>query len=189
MVEDVKKSAILVLVAILLCASSIVVFPVCAFDEPVVRVKEGDWVEYDVLIEGKGSMPPTHDVTWMRMEVLAVQGTAFSTNVTTRYANGTIGCAIWPYNFTEGELGGWTIIPANLSPGETFYDLARHTEEPANVTIQSEEQKTVMGASRTVIYGSDSFRHKTWDKATGVFLHAAERFKNITNNGFIRFHF
>jgi hypothetical protein len=180
-VEDVKKSAFVVLVALLLYASSVIIFPVCAFDEPTVGVKEGDWVEYDVIIEGKGSMPPTHNVTWMRMEVLGVQGTVFSTNVTSRYSNGTIDSAIWPYNFTEGELGGWTIIPANLSPGDTFYDLARHTEEPVNLTILREEQKMVLGATRTVTYGSDEIRHvKEWDKATGFFLGSVEPIKNKT---------
>jgi hypothetical protein len=110
-----------------------------------------------------------------------VQGAAFSANFTVRYANGTMGSAIWEYNFTEGDVRGWTIIPSNLCPGDSFYDYSMHTGMPVNVTIQSEEQQMVMGASRTVTYGSDNFRHKTWDKATGVFLHAEERFKNITN--------
>jgi hypothetical protein len=146
-----------------------------------VGVKEGDWIEYDIDISGKGSPPPTHDVRWLRITVVQVQGSAFSANFTVRYANGTMGSAIWKYNFTEGDVRGWTIIPSNLGPGDTFYDYSIHTGIPVNVTIQSEEQKTVMGATRTVTYGSDSFRHKTWDKATGVFLHANERFKNITN--------
>ena len=176
-----KRLALVSLAAILVCESCFFASPACAFDEPTVGVKEGDWMEYDVIITGTGSMPPTHDVTWMRLEVLAVQGTVFSVNFTTRYANGTVGSAIWPYNFTEGELGGWTIIPANLSPGETFYDLARHTEEPVNVTIQREEQKIVLGAMRTVTYGSDSIRHvKEWDKVTGMFLGAVEPIKNKT---------
>jgi uncharacterized membrane protein YozB (DUF420 family) len=149
--------------------------------EPSVGVKEGDWIEYDISINGTGSPPPTHDVRWLRIEVLPVQGTAFSANFTVRYANGTMGSAVWKYNFTEGDVRGWTIIPSNLGPGDTFYDYSIHTGIPVNVTIQSEEQKTVMGASRTVIYGSDNFRHKTWDKETGVFLYASEHFKNVTN--------
>jgi len=166
--------------AVLLFGLLFVAF-VGASSEPLVGVKEGDWIEYDISINGTGSPPPTHDVRWLRIEVLPVQGTAFSANFTVRYANGTIGSAVWHYNFAEGNVRGWTIIPSGLGPGDTFYDYSIHTGVPVNVTIQSEEQKTVMGASRTVIYGSDNFRHKTWDKATGVFLHANERFKNITN--------
>jgi len=169
----------------LLCMSSVSVSPALGFDEPTVGVKEGDWIEYDVSITGTGSMPPTHDVTWMRMQVLPVYGTAFSMNVTTRYSNDTLGCAIWLYNFTEGEFEGWTVIPSNLAPGDTFYDLSRHTEEPVNVTIQSEEQKMVLGAIRTVTYGHDSVREvKEWDKATGFFLGSVEPIKNrTTKNG------
>src|SRR3990172_11453040 len=53
--------------------------------------------------------------------------------------------------------------------------------KPVNVTIKSQEQKTVLGASRTVTYGNDSLRHKEWDKATGVFVGSSEHLKNVTN--------
>lgn len=167
--------------AILLCGSFLIVLSTRAYAEPSVGVKKGDWIEYNISITGKGNPPPTHDVRWMRIEVLPVQGTAFSANFTVRYANGTIGSAIWKFNFTEGNVRGWIIIPSNLGPGDTFYDYSIHTGKPVNVTIQSQEQKTVLGASRTVTYGSDAFRHKEWDKATGVFIRASERFKNVTN--------
>ncbi|MCW4008967.1 MAG: hypothetical protein NWF09_09820 [Candidatus Bathyarchaeota archaeon] len=152
-----------------------------AYGVPSVGVKEGDWIEYTVSITGKGTPPPTHDVRWFRMEVLQVQGAAFSVNLTARYANGTVGSAIWQFNFTEGHVEGWMIIPANLSPGDTFYDAAAHTGKPVNVTIQRQEEKIVLGARRIVTYGNDSFRHKVWDKATGVFVASSECFKNVTN--------
>ena len=155
---------------------------VFASSAPVVGVRDGDWIEYDVAIEGTGAAPPTHDVRWMRMEVFNVDGAAFSVNLTARYANSTVGSAIWEYNFTEGNVGGWTIIPANLSPGETFYDFSIHNNKPVNVTIQGEEQKIVMGATRTVTYGNDSIRHiKEWDKATGFFIASSEIIQNVTN--------
>jgi hypothetical protein len=59
--------------------------------------------------------------------------------------------------------------------------LSIHTGKPVNVTIQNQEQETVLGASRTVTYGNDSFRHKEWDKATGVFVGSSEHLKNVTN--------
>ena len=161
---------------------SIIASPALTYAEPSVGVKEGDWIEYDINVTGVGSMPPTHDVRWMRIDVLPVQGAAFSVNLTARYANGTVGSAIWKFNFTEGNVGGWIIIPSNLSQGDTFYDSwTTETRKPVNVTIQSQEQKKVLGATRTVTYGNDSFRHKEWDKATGVFVGSLEVYKNVTN--------
>ena len=176
-----KAYAVLVL-AILIVSISLIVSPVFASNELHVGVKEGDWVEYNITIEGIGTAPPTHDVRWMRMEVLKVDGDAFSVNLTARYANGTVGSAVWKYNFTEGNVGGWTIIPANLSPGEMFYDFSIHNNTPANITIQREEQKIVLGATRTVTYGNDSIRHiKEWDKTTGFFIGSSEVIQNVTN--------
>ena len=177
---EMKAFTALVLVS-LIVSVSIITSPAFASVEPSVGVKEGDWIEYNISVSGTGTPPPTHDVRWMRMEVLPVQGAAFSVNLTARYANGTLGSAIWKFNFTEGNLEGWIIIPSNLAPGDTFYDSSMHNRKPVNVTIQSQEQKTVLGASRTVTYGNDSLRHKEWDKATGVFVGSSEHLKNVTN--------
>jgi uncharacterized membrane protein YozB (DUF420 family) len=172
----------LALMAMLVSAFSITALPAFASNLPVVGVKEGDWIEYDISITGTGTPPPTHDVRWMRFEVLPVDEAAFSVNVTVRYANGTFGSAIWKYNFTEGNLGGWTIIPANLSRGDTFYDASEHNHKPVNVPIQGQVERTVLGATRTVTYGNDSVRHlKEWDKATGVFIDSTEVVQNVTN--------
>jgi hypothetical protein len=148
---------------------------------PTVSVKEGDWIEYNVNITGTGIPPPTHDVRWFKIQVIEVQDTAFSINVTARYANGTLGSALWHFNFTEGSVGGWIIIPANLSIGETFFDSSIHNHKPANITIQSQEQKTVLGATRTITNGNDTFRHKEWDMLTGVFIGSSETYRNVTN--------
>jgi uncharacterized membrane protein YozB (DUF420 family) len=172
----------LVLAVLLVSSFSMVASPAFAGNQPMVGAKEGDWIEYDISITGTGIPPPTHDVRWMRFQVLPVDGAAFSVNLTVRYANGTLGSAIWKYNFTEGNLGGWTIIPANLSPGDTFYDAAEHNHKPVNVTVQGQNQRTVLGAIRTVTYGNDSVRHlKEWDKATGVFIGSSEVVQNVTN--------
>jgi hypothetical protein len=174
------KAFTALILAIIIASVSIIVPPTLAYAEPSVGVKEGDWIEYDVSMTGKGAMPPTHDVRWFRIEVLPVRGTAFSVNLTAMYANGTVGSAIWKFNFTEGNVGGWVIIPSNLGVGDTFYDYSIHTGIPVNVTIQSQEQKTVLGATRTVTYGHDSLRQKEWDKATGVFIGTTEVYKNKT---------
>jgi len=176
------KAYTALILATLIVSISLTASPVFASSAPCVGVKEGDWIEYDITIEGTGTAPPTHDVRSMRIEVLVVDEAAFSVNLTARYANGTVRSAIWKYNFTEGNVGGWTIIPANLSPGETFYDFSIHNNKPVNVTIQREEQKIVLGATRTVTYGNDSIRHiKEWDKASGFFIGSSEVIQNITN--------
>ncbi len=176
------KAYIALILATLIVSISLTASPAFASSDLCVGVKEGDWIEYDITIEGTGTAPPTHDVRWMRIEVLAVDEAAFSVNLTARYANCTLGSAVWKYNFTEGNVGGWTIIPANLSPGETFYDFSIHNNKPVNVTIQREEQKILLGATRTVTYGNDSIRHiKEWDKATGFFVGSSEVIQNVTN--------
>ena len=115
-----KAFTALVLVSIMLSVST-VASPTCAYDEPLVGVKEGDWMEYNVDITG--IPPPIHNVTWMRIEVLQIEGkAAFSVNLTVRYANGTFYSSIWKFNFTEGNVEGWVIIPSNLGPKDTFYD-------------------------------------------------------------------
>ena len=141
---------VIILVGLIVILSTNVL-PSQSYEKPLVGVKEGDWIEYTISI-----------------------------NLTSKFANGTKGNAVWNFNFSEGNVGGWIIIPANLSPGDTFFDSSIHNNNPVNVTIQSQEQKTVLGASRTVTYGNDSFRHKEWDKLTGVFVGSSESYTTVT---------
>jgi hypothetical protein len=133
------------------------------YGEPAVGVKEGDWIEYTV--EATGTPPPGQDLNWVRIEILDVDGAVFHANFTVRNVNGTVSSAIRNFNFTEGKVGDWTIIPSNLGPGDTFYDIAKQ----GYVAVEGQEQKIVAGASRTITHASDSIRNKEWDKATGVF--------------------
>ena len=154
---------------------SIIISPTRANAEPSVGVKKGDWMEYAVNITG--TPPPVHKgVIWMKIDVLQVEDTAFPVNLTIKFLNGTMSSSIWRLNFTEGNDGGWIIVPSSLDPGDTFFDNFSKTDK--NITIQSEEQKMVLGASRTVTYANDSYRYKEWDKVTGVFVSSSEIFKN-----------
>ncbi len=164
-----------VLLASILFSVLIVASPSHASGQPSVGVKEGDWMEYNVNITGNA--PPIHQgVVWMRIEVMQVEGEAFPANFTLRFANGTVSSSIWQFNFTEGNVGGWIIIPSILAPGETFFDNFSKTDK--QIIIQSQEQQTVLGASRTVTYANDSYRFKEWDKATGIFVDSSEIFRN-----------
>lgn len=148
---------------------------VSGYGELSVGIKEGDWIEYDVDITG--NPPPVHrNVTWMRIEILQVEGSGFPVNLTVRYINGTSDSSIWKFNLTEGNTEGWIIIPSGLGPGDTFFDNFSKTDK--HIAIQSQEQKTVLGATRTVTYANDTYRHKEWDKTTGVFIGSSEIFRN-----------
>ncbi len=169
------KAFTAIILASLIVSVLIIVSPTRGYDEPSVGVKKGDWIEYDVDITG--NPPAVHrNVTWMRLEVLQVDGTSFPVNLTVRFANGTLDSSVWKFNFTEGNTEGWVIIPSDLGLGDTFFDNFSKTDK--HVTIQSQEQKTVLGATRTVTYANDSYRDKQWDKATGVFVGSSEIFRN-----------
>ncbi len=169
------KAFTTIFLASLIISVSIISLPTLAYDEPSAGVKEGNWIEYDVNITG--TPPPVHKgVDWMRIEVLHVESTAFPVNLSVRFANGTTGSSIWRFNFTEGNTEGWIVIPSSLGPGETFYD--NFSKADKHIVIQSQEQQTVLGASRTLTFGNDSYRHKQWDKATGVFVRSSESFRN-----------
>ena len=170
-----KTFTALILASIILSAT-FVALPTFASDAPSVGVKNGDWVEYTVRLTGQTSVP-SKNITWFRTEILNVEGAAFEANMTVKYVNGTFHSSVWKFNFTEGNVGGWVIIPANLDTGNTFYDAAK----PGNVTVEGEEQKIVAGASRTIIHASDSTRIiKEWDKTTGVYTYSVEHPKNMT---------
>ncbi len=169
------KAFSIIILASLIISVLIIVSPTRGYDEPSVGVKKGDWIEYDVNITG--NPPAIHrNVTWMRIEVLQVSGTSFPVNLTVRFANGTLDSSIWKFNFTEGNTEGWVIIPSDLGSGDTFFDNFSKTDK--HITIQSQEQKTVLGATRTVTYANDTYRDKQWDKATGVFIGSSEIFRN-----------
>ncbi len=169
------KAFTAIILASLIVSVLIIVTPTPGYGELSVGVKKGDWIEYDVDITG--NPPAVHrNVTWMRIEVLQVDGTSFPVNLTVRFANGTLDSSVWKFNFTEGNTEGWVIIPSNLGLGDTFFDNFSKTDK--HITIQSQEQKTVLGATRTVTYANDSYRDKQWDKATGVFVGSSEIFRN-----------
>jgi hypothetical protein len=154
----------------------IIVSPAYAFEAPSVGVKKGDWMEYNVSITGP-VFAPSHNITQFRLEILNVEGAAFLANITAWYVNGSVPSAVWKFNFTEGNVGGWVIIPSNLAVGDTFFDSG----SPRNITIEGIKQETVAGAIRSITSSSDSKRPiKEWDMATGVYTYSVEYPKNLT---------
>lgn len=142
-----------------------------AQSQPSVGVKKGDWMEYTV--KTTGVVPAAQDITWAKIEILSVQGEAFTANFTVKYVNGTVSSNVGSFNFTSGNTEAWVIIPANLGTGQSFYD-----SPTGNVTIQGQLQKTVAGATRAVTYTNLTLngvvRDKQWDKATGFYIQSAD---------------
>jgi hypothetical protein len=166
-----KKLVLTVNLLLILCISADV-----AMGNLSVGVKQGDWIEYNATTTG--NPPKEHNVTWARMEILRVQGNEVDVNVTTQARNGTVSSLLMTLNIDKGEIGAWWIIPANLNPGDTFYDafLAQ------NITINSQEEKTFAGATRTITNATVPTRTKIWDKSTGVFLVSIDDLPDYTIN-------
>jgi|SRR3972149_11043314 len=161
---------------VILSILCVLVLMAIAEGEISVGVKNGDWVEFDITTTG--TPPEEHHIVWARMEVFDVQGTEFKANVTSEFPNGTRVSAIRAFDFEIGNVQSWIIIPANLSPGDSFYDanLGR------NVTIEGEEQQTFAGATRTTTFASIPTMHKRWDKSTGFFVQTVDDLGTYTVN-------
>jgi hypothetical protein len=147
-----------------------------AAGETTIGVKTGDWIEYSITTTG--TPPDEKNIVWARMEILEIQGNTFRTNTTGRAPNGTLSSYERTFNFPEGEVSAWIIIPANLGSGDSFYD----SFEGRNFTIDGEEQKTIAGATRTTTYIDVPGRFKRWDKSTGVFVETIDDLGNFTVN-------
>ncbi len=165
-----KKTTVVLIVLVLLLPTAITKAQI------TVGVKVGDWIEYNVTTTG--TPIPGHDITYARLEVIEVQGTAIKANVTSRADNGTVTTITRNFNLQEGQIQAWVIIPAKLGPGDSFYDATIG----GNVTIQGEEQKTFAGAERTITYVNTPQREKQWDRATGVFVTTSDFLGNYTVN-------
>ncbi len=170
-----QKTAVALMIAALMFTSIAL-----AEAQPAVGVKPGNWVEYHV--KTTGAVPAAQDLTWAKIEVVDVEGEAFHANFTVRYVNGTESTAIRFFNFSAGNVQAWIMIPANLGPGETFYDSSINSSVP----IQGQFQKTVAGATRTVTWTNSTLggaqRNKEWDKATGFYIQSADDLGTYTVN-------
>jgi hypothetical protein len=139
-----------------------------------IGVKKGYWMEYTV--SGSGDLPEGHDIVWAKMEVIEIapNGSKFWVNFVSVARNGSIYTAIRDFNFAAGDVEAWVIIPANLNPGDSFYDAL----SGRNITIQGEETRTIAGATRTVTYANTTERNKAWDKATGMYIQTVDNLPN-----------
>ena len=144
------------------------------FGEVSIGVQKGDWIEYKVTTTGNPE--EGHDVTWARLEILDRKGTEVSVNITTKARNGTYWSEVEVFDPAIGNVGIWFLIPANLTPGDQFFDASIGH----NVTIEGSEERIIAGEVRTVTFSSTISRYKSWDKVTGVFVETVDALENTT---------
>jgi len=139
-----KKLALKIATLIVLLSMA----PAAVSAEISVGVEQGDWIEYQVT--HTGTPPEGYNVTWAKMEIVGVQGTAINLNVTTKFSNGTLLNERITLNLETGQLEDEFIIPSNLNSGGTFFD-----KNAGNITISGVEERTCASATRTVVYASN----------------------------------
>ena len=147
-------------------------FSAVASAEIVVGVKQDDWIEYTVTVTG--NVPEQHNVTWSKIEIMAVEGKKIDIKITSRYSNGTEETATSTLNLETGQIGDAFIIPANLDKGDTF----RSSE--GNITVSGVEERTYAGATRSVVYASTALTMFHWDQSTGVVVEATSSYPDFT---------
>src|SRR4030067_3020895 len=138
-----------------------------------VGVRKGDWIEYNVTYTG--TPPEGHEVSWARMEVSGVQGTAFSLIITTKAPNGTSYSEIITLNLEEGVLGDDFVFPANLRDGDKFFD-----KSVGDITIGSVEARNYAGTTRVVVVGSKGTSVDYWGQSTVCLVEGISSYPDYT---------
>jgi hypothetical protein len=164
----------IVMAAIFLMVSSVFCINAGQTKPISVGVKVGDWIEYTVSTTGTPVVG--HDLKYAKMEIVQVIDTQIWANVVAETPDGTWSSSIRTFDLAEGNVQAWVIIPANLNPGDSFYDAFLNS----TITIQGEKTMTVAGATRTITYLDTPERYKEWDKATGMFIVTKDYLSNYT---------
>lgn len=169
MAATIKSSATVALLAFLVLS---LLNSAVAYD--CVVVKAGDWIEYNVTATGYPT--PIHNITWARLDVKAVEGSAIYTDIQTQLANGTL----WlepntTFNVATGAVGEGVIIPTNLTVGDVYY-----SEYEGNITVTGTEALMVAGAERVVLTGEAANTSFMWDKETGIMVKATTTLEDCT---------
>jgi len=141
--------------------------------EFTVGVKEGDWIEYRVLLAG--TPPEGHEVVWARSDVISVQGKTIDLKITSEFADGTLLDDTVTMNLETGQLGDLFIISANLQEGDVFPSVYH-----GNVTIANLEERTYAGATRSVVSAAAAGSIYFWDQDTGILVEGISEFSEYS---------
>jgi hypothetical protein len=148
------------------------IFSAVASADVMVGVKRGDWVTYNVTITGE--VPEQHDVTWCKIEVTEVEGKNVYVNITSRYSDGREETEPSTLKLETGQIGDCFIIPANLDAGDVFMS------PEGTLTVSGVEEKTYLGAARSVVYANNLQTVFRWDRSTGFLLEANSSYPAFT---------
>lgn len=156
-----KKIALnLVCLVIVVC----LLFSAVVFADDEVGVKEGQWIEYRVT--SSGVVPEGHDVTWIRLEVVDVEGKNVSTQIVSTYSDGEMETKNDTWNLETDNVKEGFIIPANLNAGKTL------ESNEGNLTVNDVKEETYAGANRNIVFANNSQTQFSWDRSTGVLVEA-----------------
>jgi hypothetical protein len=139
-----------------------------------VAVHSGDWIEYNVTTTGNPT--PIHNITWARLDVKAVEGSAIYTDIQTRLGNGSR----WlepntNFNVATGVVGEGAIIPTDLAVGDVYF-----SEYEGNISVTGTQTLQVAGAQRVVLTGEAANTSFMWDKETGIMVKATTILEDCT---------
>lgn len=156
-----------------------------------VGVQVGDWIKYDYTVTGVPLGTPIP--TWMKVEILSVEGTTVSVRLTMHMSNETEGSEILTLDVArtlDYDTGGTFdtyfgfqfVIPANSTAryGVDFIYVILLSQGLAGTTNVGEITRTYVGANRTVVHATFSGQGGLydmlkcyWDKATGIMVEAS----------------
>ena len=147
--------------------------PVAVAAEVSVGVRQGAWVEYSIEYTGS---PPTDYPTWMRVEVLNVQGTNITLEATRELINGTTSTHSFTANLETGAPDLF-IIPADLGDSDTFSHA-----DIGNITVAGVQDVPYAGVKRTIVVAVVIQMLFRWDRATGVLVEATQSASEFTQH-------
>jgi hypothetical protein len=132
-----------------------------------VGVKAGDWMEYTATYVG-ATDPPQEYPKGFKFQIIDVEGTLITANMTYEALNGTISKNSGTYDLKTGVLQ-LLVIPAGLTYADVFFN-----KEYGNITIAGTETGTYAGQTRTVVYATFNDKKVYWDQYTGIFLQSQQ---------------
>jgi hypothetical protein len=179
-------------IAILICASFVVLAVPVGATEYNPGVQVGYWVEYRNLVSGGTGNPEDFNVTeWMKMEVTLVTGNRVTVHTSRMLMNGTFQDGYdYVFDVATGETdrsadatnlwNNYFVVAGNLTENsDTRLKVAGLTEGVSQMLINKTETRALLGTDRTVDlvnYSSslgalfDYRFYAVYDQATGMLL-------------------
>jgi hypothetical protein len=151
----------------------------------IVGVKVGDWVEYGqptVTWSGTGTEPSyvtdQREIDWARVEVISVEETTVSLNVTVHLDNGTEVFTSDEVDVSNNEysiMDNIYVIASNLKSGDSINNETLSITEPTiNQTLIRQyagENRTVNFLDYSTLYNSSLYESEFYfDQKTGILL-------------------